>query len=112
MRVNEKQIINTSLDVAGTAVATSDPIDLQHAWGYAIYANWTKTGGGVLAGTVVVQKSLDGSTWVAMSSDVIGNATGAAQQEKVDVVYNWARVIVTLTGGTANVSVVSNTKGA
>ncbi len=112
MRVNLDVIVNTSLDSAGVAVANSDIIDLQHAWGYSVHAKWTKTGGGVLAGTSVLYKSNDKINWILVSTDVIGNATGAAQQEKTDVVYGWSKVIVTLTGGTADVYVTSYSKGA
>ena len=113
MRVNKENIIdNISMDVAGLAVITTGEIDLQHAWGYSVYAKWTKTGVGVLAGTFVVQKSVDGINWIAMSSDAIGNASSHAEQEKTDVTYAYARVVVTLTGGTADVLVTTFTKGS
>lgn len=111
MRENKEVQVNMILDAAAVATITSAVIDLQHAWGYCMFAKWTKLGG-VLAGSVVLEKSINLNDWYTVSTDNIVDASGSAIQEKTDVTYRFARVKATLTGGSATVLIETNTKGA
>jgi len=104
------ETVTASLDAAGTATLTTDSYDLRHCAGYSIHAKWTKTGG-TLGGTCKTQKSNDQIEWIDVTSQSISDASGTKEFEVPDVFYGYVRAVTNLTGGTADVKIVYNTKG-
>lgn len=96
-------IINAE-SVAGALA--SGAIDISHNYGVAIVASFT----GAPSGSVVVQGSIDGSTWVEISTDAISGTTAIGKN--LDALY-WAFIRVSkAAGGTGTMTVKINIKGA
>lgn len=111
MRVYNEPIYNAALDATGGAqTAYSKTLDLRHAAGYSIHSIVTKVGG-VVAGTVITQKSNDEENWIddVTTNLIDGNLT--TPLEKPDLFYAFARVKITLTTGQASFYLPACTKG-
>lgn len=100
---NPISINNFDLDSAGVATISSPVVDMESLYVSSVHSKWTKTGVGVLAGTVVNQKSNDGVIWYDIDSTAIGNASGSSAKEYTDIGYRYFKSVITLTGGTATI---------
>jgi hypothetical protein len=109
MRTNEKPLVFTL--ATADSPYNSSSINISSCFGYSIHARWTRTVA-VLAGTIKTQKSNDGANWIDVGSAVIADAaTGHQEFEVADAMYQFVRVVVILTSGTASFSIDTNIKG-
>lgn len=108
---NSLTVENVALDSAGVTSVTSPVIDMESLIVSEVHTSWTKTGVGVLAGTVSNQKSNDGVVWFEIESTVIGNLTGKSAKAYTDIGYRYFKSVITLSGGTATIYQVVNAKG-
>lgn len=119
MRVyNEALPISNSGDMS-QATLTSDPIYLEHQFGFALQAVYT----GTPTGTLKLQASCDEGTndngagvtnWTDISgaTAALAGAAGNSFFNISDVHYKWARLVYTRTGGVGTLTAQVNSKGA
>lgn len=103
-----KNIEETLIDGTGvTTDQTSQAIDLKQMAGYAIQSVWT----GTLAGNLIVQKSVDGTTWFTEDTQALGGAPGVDLFEKVDAMYRFVRMFADISGGAGDLETKLIAKG-
>lgn len=110
--LNEPTFFEKAVDASGGAqVDYTNTIDLSHSAGYSVHFTAVRSAA-VLAGSVVTQKSNDGSRWIDVSSVVVADsATQDGAIEAVDAFYRYLRIKITTATGKATYTVSVTTKG-
>jgi hypothetical protein len=101
----------TAGSMTGTSKISSIPMDIGHLVAAAFMATWT----GTPNGTLLVEGSIDGSTWAPLQDVSIDPAVGTADSRMVNLfwlAFRYVRLSYTNTSSTGSLTIVGTGKGA
>lgn len=111
---NEPTFFSKAIDASGGAqLDYSDTLDLKHAALYSVHAIITRTAA-VLGGSVVTQKSNDGTNWIDVTTKAIADSASQIldlDPTSLDTPYSYLRVKISTASGKATVVLAATTKG-
>lgn len=99
---NKPVIVNQLM----TANLSSGALDVSGEKGYAVQAVWS----GTPTGTIIVEASLNGSTFAQIASQALAGAAGNYFLNVPDVYYTTVQVRYAFTSGTGTLNVTVSTK--